>query len=147
MARAKDNGGRFIRREWDVNRFMSNVSEEPNTGCWIWLGACDPSGYGRAWVDGRDFPSHRLSLRLFMQTETKGNDQVDHLCRSTWCVNPEHLEYVSCLENNRRKAAAKMACVNGHRFEGSSYVIYKGRRICIPCRREAGRRYDSRRNR
>jgi hypothetical protein len=34
--------------------------------------------------------------------------QIDHLCRNTLCVNPDHMEVVTNAENGRRGAGAKL---------------------------------------
>lgn len=76
------------------------------TLCWIWNGAMRESGYGRIDREGPR-PAHRfmyeqrygpVSAELFM----------DHLCRVTSCVNPDHLEPVMPAENSRRGALAKL---------------------------------------
>jgi hypothetical protein len=78
--------------------------------------------------------------------------QIDHLCRVTLCVNPEHLEPVTCLENLLRGRtvnaanAAKTACVNGHPFDAdNTYVAPDGTRECRICRTSARRRCSARR--
>ena len=35
-----------------------------------------------------------------------GNKQIDHRCRNRRCVNPDHLEMVSHIENQKRRDAA-----------------------------------------
>lgn len=30
-----------------VERFMSKVSPDPNSGCWLWIGYVSPFGYGQ----------------------------------------------------------------------------------------------------
>src|SRR5208282_1570897 len=66
------------------------VERITETGCWIWMGSLH-KGYG----------PHRESYEL-----AKGNIpaglQLDHLCRQKTCVNPAHLEPVTCRENIRR---------------------------------------------
>ena len=78
---------------------------DPKTGCWVW----QRSGgrYGRLMVDGVGVQAHR---HFFEQAKGPIPDglQLDHLCRNTFCVNPEHLEPVSGAENSRRGVNAKL---------------------------------------
>jgi hypothetical protein len=88
----------------DKERFLSKI--EKTDSCWIWKGTVNPdSGYGRIQItnDGikKSHYAHRYSYEL-----TKGNIPpkmvIDHLCRNTACVNPDHLEAVTNRENGIR---------------------------------------------
>jgi hypothetical protein len=73
--------------------------------------------------------------------------QIDHLCRVTQCVNPDHLEAVTARENGRRSDnisslnARKTHCKRGHPFDGDNLRISSttGERICRECIRTKGR--------
>lgn len=75
-------------------RFMSKVSFEALTGCWLWTGAPSdntPSGgYGRFRYDGRQYKAHRFSWLLHRGPLADG-EHVLHHCDTPACVNPEHL--------------------------------------------------------
>lgn len=71
--------------------------------------------------------AHRTAYRLYVGEIPAGLD-IDHLCRTTWCVNPAHLEPVTRSENLRR---AYPACRRGHEFKALS----SGRRWCPECQR------------
>jgi len=70
---------------------------------------------------------------------------LDHLCRFTSCVNPDHLEPVTAGENVLRGNTAgginarKTHCVHGHEFTAANTVLYltRGRptRTCRTCQR------------
>ena len=75
-------------------RFMSNVLPEPNSGCWLWAGFCNPGGYGKFTAGPKNEYAHRLSYRLFVGEIPQGLE-LDHLCRVRCCVNPSHLEPVT----------------------------------------------------
>lgn len=80
---------------------------EENTGCWIWQRAKDRHGYGLAHVNRKTLPAHRMIYQRLVGPIPQGLD-LDHLCRTPLCVNPEHLEPVSRAENLRRGTATKV---------------------------------------
>ena len=73
--------------------------------------------------------------------------ELDHLCRNHTCVNPSHLEPVTHKVNVLRGAgvaatkAAQTSCVRGHLLnQDNTRVRVGGRRNCIACEKERGRR-------
>jgi len=79
------------------------------TPCWLWTMA--DSGNGR----GGGYPRMKLNDRtcavhIVSFTNSHGyvprNKQIDHKCRNRLCVNPDHLEMVSHIENQKRRDAA-----------------------------------------
>jgi hypothetical protein len=81
------------------------VDEE--TGCWIWQRYVDEHGYGRAPKKGIMRPAHRVLYERFV-APVPAHLHLDHLCRNTLCVNPEHMEPVTPAENVRRGLCAKL---------------------------------------
>lgn len=78
------------------------------TPCWIWQGGTNAEGtYGRTRHNGRQRPAHRAFFEAAFGPLPEGYEP-DHLCRTTLCVNPEHLEAVTRLENVRRSSATKL---------------------------------------
>jgi hypothetical protein len=73
------------------------------TGCWEWVAAKSRSGYGYL---GRK-RAHRAVYSLYRGSIPDGL-VLDHLCRNTCCVNPDHLEPVTTAENTRRGLSAKL---------------------------------------
>lgn len=126
-------------------RFQSRIIIEPSSGCWLWQGALNSDGYGTLRVSGRRMRAHRFAYESFVGPIGEGLT-IDHLCRVRNCVNPGHLEPVTCRENLMRGEthaaanAAKTTCPRGHLFDMS----IGGRRMCRTCRRESWRQYRRR---
>lgn len=75
-------------------------------GCWEWQGARGPRGYGQVQYRNVLYLAHRFSYAAH------GGDldpdlTLDHLCRNTCCVNPDHLEQVTRSENCSRAWLAR----------------------------------------
>ncbi len=81
------------------NRFWAKVDPCRSDGCMIWTGA-KSGGYGTFKFEGRTGKAHH-----FLVGRPKKPFEWDHLCRTPLCVNPEHLELVTKLENYRRSSA------------------------------------------
>ncbi len=103
-------------------RFMSHVTPEPNTGCWLWTGTTNNVGYGQ-FSHGeralrRQVLAHRWLWEYICGPIPRGLE-VDHRCRLRVCVNPDHLDLVTHRENvcrgyaARRAARAKNGGLNG----------------------------------
>jgi hypothetical protein len=88
-----------IRKSID-ERFWDFVSPEPTCGCWLWDGP-DNGMYGLLRNGYRNTYAHRFSYQKFVGPIPRGL-VIDHACRVTFCVNPDHLEPVTQAENLRR---------------------------------------------
>lgn len=94
------------------SRLWDKLMPEPNSGCWLWIGARSALGYGHLMVrqgDGRRIyqNAHRVVYEIVVGSAA--NRDVDHLCRTPACCNPAHLEAVTHAENMRRgDVVAKM---------------------------------------
>jgi hypothetical protein len=116
--------------------FLRQVVEDPG-GCWLWLGAKDPRGYGRFSFHGRKWLAHRFAYEALVGWVPAGLE-LDHLCKNKSCVNPAHLEAVTSYENKRRAGIVdKTHCKHGHAFTPeNTYVDAKRRRrVCRSCGR------------
>ncbi len=116
-------------REFVLSRI--NVAE---SGCWLWTGGITPRGYGY----GKSKHAHRYSYEAFVGPIPDGLE-IDHLCRVTSCVNPDHLEPVTQRENQRRRWATVTHCKWGHEFSPENTRIGQGIRVCHACRIRRGR--------
>ena len=82
-------------------RFHAKVEPEPNTGCWLWIGARLRDGYGELFVNRVVRRAHLVAYTLYRGPIPIGLE-ADHTCRVRSCVNPWHLEFVTHVENIRR---------------------------------------------
>lgn len=129
-----------------LERFEEKVIKDPNSGCWLWTGAIQSKGYGMLWLGGDDFmTAHRFSYEHFVGA-IPVNLQLDHHCRTRSCVNPNHLEPVTLLENLIRGVKARTHCPHGHEFTlENTYarIDKRGRntRQCRTCRRDYHKTY------
>lgn len=76
--------------------------------CWLWNQKLHDDGYARPKLGGRRVYAHRLSWEAFIGPISEWLE-LDHRCRVKHCVNPDHLEPVTGLENLKRQAAARRA--------------------------------------
>ena len=85
------------------------------TPCWIWMrGRGTENKYGLQYgVARRPGESTPISAQRFMYEHLIGpvpeGYDIDHRCRVTLCVNPDHLEAVTHEENVRRGGNAKLS--------------------------------------
>lgn len=106
-----------------VARRLANVKRVGD--CIIWQGVPNNMGYGKVGVKndpgapGNEEAVHRWFYRRLVGPIPDGL-VLDHLCRTPLCVNVEHLEIVTQLENDRRGQIARgygpdrVTCSNGH---------------------------------
>lgn len=127
-------------------RFWEKVNKTET--CWLWTASVDSDGYGQ-WgpPPGKSRKSHRFAYEELNGPVPDGL-QLDHLCRNRACVNPSHLDPVTCRENLARSplpnnrlvsAAAITHCPSGHDYTPENTYRYKGFRHCRTCRHNADR--------
>lgn len=89
-------------------RLVANTHEPENgQGCWLWKGKLDRWGYARVsvhlpGVGTRNRMAHIEMYKLVVGPVPEGLE-LDHLCHSEHCLNPDHLEPVTHKENCRRR--------------------------------------------
>ncbi len=81
-------------------RFMNYVEIRDLFDCWLWTGA-QANSYGVLNVKGNKYV-HRLMWEHHNGEIIAPGNEIDHTCETRLCVNPQHLESVTKLENLRR---------------------------------------------
>lgn len=109
--------------------------------CILWQGALDGRGYGATWDGRRVVGAHRLAYEQANGPIPTGLE-IDHLCRTARCINPDHLEPVTQQENKRR-AQWRATCKRGHPLtpENCNWSKATGKRTCRTCKAERSARY------
>ena len=124
-------------------------------GCWEWTAWKNPKGYGCLSLpkpgggQTKHF-AHRVLFELYRGPIPEGL-QLDHLCRNRSCVNPDHLEPVTCQENLLRgdthaaRLSTRTHCGKGHEFSPENTIIRRdGSRRCRECNKAQCQDYDRR---
>lgn len=82
-------------------RILGMINVDSRTGCWLWEGELNGTGYGRIWMYGIRHTLHRLVWKLLR--DDLGSDLVlDHHCKNRHCCNPAHLSPVTQKQNIHR---------------------------------------------
>lgn len=77
------------------------------TPCWIRKGFTTNKGYSRVTIAGKNQYAHRVMYEQEIGPIPKGME-LDHLCRQTKCIRPDHLEPVTRATNLQRGNGAKL---------------------------------------
>lgn len=128
----------------DKQRFIAKIIVQEN-GCWYWQGGRDKKGYGKFWWDKQTGRAPRFAYIAYKGSIPE-NLELDHLCRTTCCVNPDCLEAVTRKENLRRGESPvglnyrKKYCIHGHAFTEENTLVMQlpdgPERSCRTCTRE-----------
>lgn len=124
--------------EKTFSRFLNKI--EFTSSCWLWKAYIDKDGYGR-FEYGKQV--HRIAYEWWVESIPEGLE-LDPLCRHRECVNPEHLEPVTHLENVQRGNSGvvqkeKIYCPQNHMYSEENTYRYVGSRFCKECDRITSR--------
>lgn len=150
---------------------MTNKLPGPD-GCWEWTGCSKQGTKGGGWYGhikiGVDHPqwmqyeahqtigAHRISWMLHHGRNIPEGMEIDHLCRNTKCIRPDHLEVVDGVTNWARGKSPsrinskKVYCKRGHLLIGDNLALYDSpdgggvRRKCRKCSDMTSKAYRGR---
>lgn len=138
----------------DVARMWSKVDKRGSDECWPWLGAVTRAGYGTFDAGPRSARkrsgAHRVVWEVVKGEQLPTDLAIDHLCKNTVCVNPDHLEPVPQRVNVLRgdsvvgKVNREMVCLRGHDLTlPDAFVVSPTARHCRKCQQVRRRaRYE-----
>lgn len=150
-----------------VERFWRHVDKNGpwlphvDTPCWVWTGStngADRTGYGSFRFGSifdpggsKSTSAHRFSWEL-VKGRVPPQRELDHRCRNTLCVRPDHLEVVTRRMNLLRGLspcainARKRFCPQGHPYdEDNTRVDSRNQRNCRTCDRNRWSRRSQKR--
>lgn len=90
------------------------------TPCWVWILSKNKFGYGKCEIKGKHRLAHIVSYEKNYGPVPEGL-QLDHLCRVSSCIRPDHLEAVTGAVNTRRGNCAKITMEDAKQIR----VLYK----------------------
>jgi hypothetical protein len=120
--------------------FLDRVCRSPS-GCWEWVGARYPHGYGLLEMPGRGrVTAHRFSYEHFCGPIPAGLF-VCHCCDNPPCIRPDHL-FLGTLRDNTEDAVTKGRYPRGER-NGAGAKLTPAGVVEIRQRRAAGESCES----
>jgi hypothetical protein len=128
-----------------AERFFEKTIPVTESGCLIWLGACNNKGYGQFWTGERNELAHRFACRL--AGRHLADDELGlHTCDIPCCVNEKHV-FAGDHKANSADMFAKgrnggnfefqEVCDRGHNNWRWVKNGQKQRRVCVDCRNDA----------
>jgi hypothetical protein len=97
--------GRHAKTRGQTRQELIDRSTRLENGCWEWQGprwgGSDKRLYGAINYLGKTRSAHIVSYMIFKGEVPEGMD-IEHTCQFPRCVNPEHLQPATRLQNIRR---------------------------------------------
>ncbi len=135
---------------FSLDEHLASIKITGSCCCWkLSKKASSSGGYVQIDIDGIRKMAHRVIYEHLIDSISRGK-QLDHLCRNTWCVHPNHVEPVTNKINSQRGAncfngqhqRARTKCPAGHPLRGSNIIRNsRGWRKCRICQNIRARSY------
>jgi hypothetical protein len=100
-----------FRRESGVEIIQHNSNEDitldilkrdcviNDEGCWLWQKSTSQQGYANKKIKGKNWRLHRyVHIILATNPPPSSKHTVDHICRNTTCIAPDHLRWATPSE-------------------------------------------------
>lgn len=113
-------GDLLTAEEW-LQRHDAKIVVVSESGCWIWTASLDYQGYGQVASpfhpprDRTPWKAHRASY-VVLRGEIPQGLWVRHRCDVRACVNPDHLEIGTPLDNAADMVARNLQSRGSHRW-------------------------------
>lgn len=134
-----------------IDRALSNITIEPDRGCWISNYSVGSHGYAQiGWCVPGSRRSRMALIHRVAYVARRGpipdDMTVDHMCKQRKCCNPDHLRLLDNFENARRTSGRDWplgVCINGHP-NSQLHTQASGKRVCRVCDAKRQRDYRAR---
>ena len=107
------NGGKPAKTP--AERFADKVDKSAKDGHWLWTGAKDHKGYGYTLNAKRHRTQAHRAMWEFERGPIPEGYEIDHLCHTPSCVNPDHLRACTPAENQQNRKGANRNNGSGYR--------------------------------
>lgn len=137
-----------------LTRILKGTTINEN-GCWSYQGSHNNKGggYCQFSINNKSIYTHRFMFEYYYG-ELDSSLVIDHLCKNSRCVNPNHLEQVTQKQNCNRglvgsNMSTKTHCPQGHEYTEENTYSYKSKqglfsRHCRICNLDHQREYEKR---
>ena len=86
-------------RQKIVARLKKYSEKDSKTRCRNWVGLLTKDGYGRVTANSKSCRAHRVAYETYIGKIPEGV-QVHHTCANRKCINVNHLQLVTNVENS-----------------------------------------------
>ena len=94
--------------------FAARTIPVTETGCLLWTGAVDSSGYGAIRFSGKTISTHKYAWERVYGKVPKGM-KLDHRCHTPTCANTDHLRLATNAQNSQHRLRAQKDNTSGYR--------------------------------
>lgn len=104
---------------------VTNRCEVTKTGCWKQLSSLTSDGYPKIRWNNKDYYTHRLFWSKRHNQKFPKNLHARHLCNTSSCCNPAHIEPGTAKENAADKGTKEVRNQSGFRARPVSSTLWE----------------------